>query len=124
MNGPPKEFEDRNLIDMLIAISVVSRHLARKLEMKGSETNHEPDERPGNDPGRYDTDRESPDRMRRKPDQGSSIHLSQGETAVPRLDDPTSAGLTPFPRQRCYDRQVFSSIFPFQGGAGQGAVFL
>jgi hypothetical protein len=51
--------------------------------------------------------------MRRKPDQGSSIHLSQGETAVPRLDDPTSAGLTPFPRQRCFDIQVFSSHFPF-----------
>ncbi len=37
MNDPPKETEDRELIDMLIAISVVSRHLARKLEMKGSE---------------------------------------------------------------------------------------
>ena len=33
MNDPPKN-EDRELIDMLIAISVVSRHLARKLEMK------------------------------------------------------------------------------------------
>ena len=71
MNDPPKN-EDRELIDMLIAISVVSRHLARKLEMKGSETDHEPDERPGNDPGRNDADRESADRMRRKPDQSSN----------------------------------------------------
>jgi hypothetical protein len=37
MNDPPTKNEDRELIDMLIAISVVSRHLARKLEMKGSE---------------------------------------------------------------------------------------
>ena len=73
MNDPPKN-EDRELIDMLIAISVVSRHLARKLEMKGSETDHEPDERPGNDPGRNDADRESADRMRRKPDQSSNIY--------------------------------------------------
>ena len=75
MNDPPKN-EDRELIDMLIAISVVSRHLARKLEMKGSETDHEPDERPGNDPGRDDTDRESTDRMRRKPDQSSNIYAA------------------------------------------------
>ena len=73
MNDPPKN-EDRELIDMLIAISVVSRHLARKLEMKGSETDHEPDERPGNDPGRVDTDRESNDRMRRKPAQNDSVY--------------------------------------------------
>ena len=73
MNDPPKN-EDRELIDMLIAISVVSRHLARKLEMKGSETDHEPDERPGNDPGRDDTDREGTNRMRRKPDQSSNIY--------------------------------------------------
>jgi len=73
MNDPPKN-EDRELIDMLIAISVVSRHLARKLEMKGSENDHEPDEQPGNDPGRDDTDRESNDRMRRKPDQNNSVY--------------------------------------------------
>ena len=36
MNDPPKN-EDRELIDMLIAISVVSRHLARKLENKKPE---------------------------------------------------------------------------------------
>ena len=33
MNDPPKN-KDRELIDMLIAISIVSRHLARKFEMK------------------------------------------------------------------------------------------
>ena len=71
MNDPPKN-EDRELIDMLIAISVVSRQLARKLEMKRSETAHESDERPGNHPGRNDTDREDTDRMRRKPDQSNN----------------------------------------------------
>ena len=46
------------------------------------------------------------------------IHLSQGKTAEPRPDSPTSAGLPPFPRQRCSDRQVFSSILSlFRGGA-------
>ena len=37
MNDPPTKNEDRELIDMLIAIRVVSRHLARKPEMKGIE---------------------------------------------------------------------------------------
>ena len=44
MNDPPKETEDRELIDMLIAISVVARHLARKLEQNRGEKTHEQDE--------------------------------------------------------------------------------
>ena len=55
MNNPALYTEDsRELTDLLIAISVVSRHLARKLEMKGSEDNHEPNEQPGNHPRRTD----------------------------------------------------------------------
>lgn len=54
MNEPPQhEAENRELIDMLIAISVVARHLARKLEEnnRNKEKSNEPNERSGDDPG-------------------------------------------------------------------------
>ena len=52
------------------------------------------------------------------------IHLSQGKTADPRPDIPTSAGLPPLLRQRCSDRQVFSSILSlFRGGADRRCYF-
>ena len=38
-----------------------------------------------------------------------TIHLSAGRTAVSRQDDPHLSRLPPFLRQRCTDRQVFSS---------------
>lgn len=42
---PQKESENQELIDMLIAISVVARHLARKLENQNQgEKTHEQDE--------------------------------------------------------------------------------
>ena len=43
----------QDLIDLLIAISVVARHLARKLEAQTQkeEKEHEQDERTGDDPG-------------------------------------------------------------------------
>lgn len=43
--------EEQELIDVLIAISVVSRRLARKLENQRKETTHEQDERTGHDAG-------------------------------------------------------------------------
>ena len=46
MKDPPQNADDRELHDLLIAISVVARHLARKLEQK--EKTNEQDERPVN----------------------------------------------------------------------------
>lgn len=53
--APPEQTEQtdpmpvsREMIDLLIAISVVARHLARKLEQLNKEQNHEQDERPVN----------------------------------------------------------------------------
>ncbi len=57
MKEPPqREAENQDLIDLLIAISVVSRHLARKLEEqnRNKEKTHEQNERSGDDPGRTD----------------------------------------------------------------------
>ncbi len=54
MNEPPQnEAENQDLIDLLIAISVVARHLARKLEEQNrkKENKNEQDERPGDGPG-------------------------------------------------------------------------
>lgn len=54
MNEPPQnKAEDQELIDMLIAISVVARHLARKLEdqNRNKEKDHEQDERTGDGAG-------------------------------------------------------------------------
>ena len=54
MNDPPqREAANQDVIDMLIAISVVARHLARKLEdhHRNREKNHEQDERTGDGPG-------------------------------------------------------------------------
>lgn len=54
MNEPPQNNENQELIDMLIAISVVARHLARKLEdqnRNNEEKKHEQDERPGDGAG-------------------------------------------------------------------------
>ena len=54
MNEPPQnEPEARELTDLLIAISVVARHLARKLEDqdRNKEKNHEQDERTGDGAG-------------------------------------------------------------------------
>ena len=50
MNEPPQN-ENQDLIDLLITISVVARHLARKLELQGKEKDHEQDERTGGGPG-------------------------------------------------------------------------
>ena len=47
MNDPPQN-DTQELHDLLIAISVVARHLARKLEALNKEQNHEQDERPIN----------------------------------------------------------------------------
>lgn len=46
-----KPAEEQELIDVLIAISVIARRLARKLEDQRKETNHEQDERTGHDAG-------------------------------------------------------------------------
>lgn len=43
--------EEQELIDVLIAISVVARRLARKLEKQRKETEDEQDERTGPDAG-------------------------------------------------------------------------
>ena len=43
--------ESQELIDVLIAISVVSRRLARKLEKQRKEKNHEQDRRTDHDAG-------------------------------------------------------------------------
>ena len=52
MNEPPQSEDSRELHDLLIAISVVARHLARKLEdQTQGEKTHEQDERTGNNPG-------------------------------------------------------------------------
>ena len=55
MSDPPQTDTDtQDLIDHLIAISVVARHLARRLEQhskNNEEKNHEPNERTGGDPG-------------------------------------------------------------------------
>ena len=54
MNEPPQnEAGNQDLIDLLIAISVVARHLARKLEDqdRNKEKNHEQDERTGDGAG-------------------------------------------------------------------------
>ncbi len=54
MTDPPQsQSSSQDLIDLLIAISVVARHLARKLEdqNRNKEKEHEQDERTGNDPG-------------------------------------------------------------------------
>ena len=52
MNEPPQdEPEARELTDLLIAISVVARHLARKLEEQTERKTHEQDERTGGSPG-------------------------------------------------------------------------
>lgn len=48
MNDPPQN-DTQELHDLLIAISVVARHLARKLEQK--EKTNEQDERPVNPAG-------------------------------------------------------------------------
>lgn len=52
MNEPPQD-ENQELTDLLIAISVVARHLARKLEdqNRNKEKDHEQNERPGNTAG-------------------------------------------------------------------------
>ncbi len=56
MNDPPQDEEfSQDPVDLLIAISVVARHLARKLEelrrlekhKKAGEKDHEQDEQPG-----------------------------------------------------------------------------
>ena len=46
MNDPPQNADDRELHDLLIAISVVARHLARRLEAqnRNEEKTHEQDE--------------------------------------------------------------------------------
>ena len=47
--NPHWESEEQELVDMLIAISMVSRHLARKIQHKQpreEEKDHEQDERP------------------------------------------------------------------------------
>ena len=54
MTDPPQDSTaGRDLTDLLIAISVVARHLARKLEdeNRNKEKNHEQDERTGDGPG-------------------------------------------------------------------------
>lgn len=53
MNEPPQnEAESQELVDTLIAISVVARHLARKLEnRKKEEKENEQEQRTGGDPG-------------------------------------------------------------------------
>ena len=54
MNEPPQtQTGNRDLIDILIAISVVARHLAQRLESqnRNEEKQHEQDERTGVDPG-------------------------------------------------------------------------
>ena len=54
MNEPPQdEAGNRELTDLLIAISVVARHLARKLEdnNRKEEKDHEQNERPGDSAG-------------------------------------------------------------------------
>ena len=55
MNDPPqREAANQDVIDMLIAISVVARHLARKLEDQDrniKEKKHEQDERTGDGAG-------------------------------------------------------------------------
>ena len=43
--------EEQELIDVLIAISVVAKRLARKLEKQRKETKHEQNERPDTDAG-------------------------------------------------------------------------
>lgn len=54
-SGNPTQLpaERREMADLLIAISVVARHLARKIEEYHNckETDHEQDERSGDDPG-------------------------------------------------------------------------
>ena len=46
MKDPPQNADDRELHDLLIAISVVARHLARRLEAqnRNEEKTHEQDE--------------------------------------------------------------------------------
>lgn len=54
MTEPPQNAaENQELTDQLIAISVVARHLARKLEdhHRNREKNHEQDERTGDSAG-------------------------------------------------------------------------
>lgn len=53
IDPPQTETGSQDLIDLLIAISVVARHLARQLEIqnRNEEKNHEPNERTGGDPG-------------------------------------------------------------------------
>ena len=43
--------EEQELIDVLIAISVVAKRLATKLEKQRKESNHEHNKRTGNDTG-------------------------------------------------------------------------
>ena len=79
MNDPPqREADNREVIDMLIAISVVARHLARKLEERNQdeEKEHEQDERPDRHPGGDDRNRPGPDHLRREPDQRSEIYAA------------------------------------------------
>ena len=99
--SPPHAVDNRDLIDLLIAISVVARHLARKLEMKGSEDNCEQHEQPGNDPGRTGRDGPDPDRLRRSHYQSDSFNAAlagrryarrpqyPGPVRHPRISRPT-----------------------------------
>ena len=45
--APVEQATDEELFEVLIAISVVARHLARKLEKQRKEKTHEQDERTG-----------------------------------------------------------------------------
>jgi len=78
MNDPPqREADNREVIDMLIAISVVARHLARKLEETNrKEKDNESDERTGDPAGRTATDRQGADRLRRESPANGCCHAA------------------------------------------------
>ena len=78
MNDPPqREAANQDVIDMLIAISVVARHLARKLEETNrKEKDNESDERTGDPAGRTATDRQIADRLRRESPANGCSHAA------------------------------------------------